>query len=286
MTTTLPLPMPHSQRLRFIRSMKKLGDLLTETQSVLAVADGVAAGHRRAASSFSHASESTTPTTGTNTSFLSFRLPKSPLSLNPRPAPSPATPLTPAAIDPAKLQAHNLAKASAMLGEDVPPELVPFSQRNQQSLRTKGRKRSSTVSVPEFSTAAAAAVNVDLDASAGRVARDRRSHTGAHAHPHGKTQAQAPRPRPSRPTLKLKHAASSASLQSSLYERDADAEPFSYATLVAASTTVPVPVLFAPAPAQTDGRTTYRKEAAWSGEWSGSVRSMEDVVRGLRELRA
>ncbi|KAF7317489.1 hypothetical protein MKEN_00835300 [Mycena kentingensis (nom. inval.)] len=225
--------MPHSQRMRFIRSMKKLGDLLTETQNMPALVEGPLP-----------SPADSTPTSPRT--FFSIRLPtKSPLSVTFAISVSiPTTPLTPAAIDPAALKAHNIAKASAMLGEDVPPELV------------KGRKRSSTVSVPEFRTGGGAGTR--------RAARTLK-------HVASSTSLRRPRPPPPAPA-----------------PAD-DSEPFSYASLVAVqgSDAVPtVPVLFEPKP--TTSRSTYRKEAGWSGEWSGCVRdlSMEDVVRGLRELRA
>ncbi|KAJ7050730.1 hypothetical protein C8F01DRAFT_1178103 [Mycena amicta] len=252
MTSTLPIP--HSQRLRFIRSMKKLGDLLTETQTVLTDVPMPNAHTRTTSASFFSPSsvDSTCASPSSSRTFFSLRLPtaKSPgplsatFSLN-----SPATPITPAAIDPETLKARNLAKVSATLGENVPPELV-----------SKGRKRSSTVSVPEYSTSP--------------------GHPGLIA---GSVARRGHRTRPSRPVLK--HAASSSSL--SHPPPAPEDEPFSYATLVAASASanaVTVPVLFASTP--NTKKNTYRKEACWSGEWSGSVRNMDDVVRGLRELRA
>ncbi|KAF7317485.1 hypothetical protein MKEN_00834800 [Mycena kentingensis (nom. inval.)] len=234
--------MPHSQRMRFIRSMKKLGDLLTETQNMPALVEGPLP---------SPVDSTSTPTS--SRTFFSLRLPsaatKFPLSATFAISVSiPTTPLTPAAIDPAALTAHNIAKAKALLGEDVPPELV------------KGRKRSSTVSVPEFRTGGGAGTR--------RAARTLK-------HVASSTSLRRPRPPPPAP------APAPAD----------DSEPFSYASLVAAqgSDAAPtVPVLFEPKPKPTTSRSTYRKEAGWSGEWSGCVRdlSMEDVVRRLRKLRA
>ncbi|KAF7296924.1 hypothetical protein MIND_00924200 [Mycena indigotica] len=259
-TTTLTIPLPPSQRLRFIRSMKKLGDLLTETQSTLALPDPLHNGPRHGRS----ASVSLSPGSSSSRTFFSLRTPTlrspGPLSATFPPnaySPASATPITPTTIDPEALKEHNLAKASSMLGENVPPELVMH-----KGSKGKGRKRSSTVSVPEFSTPS-------------------------------QTQTLPRKPRHS-PRPSLKHAVSSSSLAPS----SSSDEPFSYDTLVAAADLdiPPVPVLFAPT--QSSGsmtagkrdRSMYRKEACWSGEWSGSVnghiRTMEDVVRGLRELRA
>jgi hypothetical protein len=128
------------------------------------------------------------------------------------------------------------------LGENVPPELVFPPAR-------KGRKRSSTVSVPEYTAAAGAAV----------VGRRR------HAREMSRT---------------LKHAASSTSLGA----RPVEIEPFSYPSLIPVSS-FDVDPAAPPLPIPTDTRHMHRREVGWSGEWSGSVRNMEDVVRGLRDLR-
>ncbi|KAJ6566780.1 hypothetical protein B0H19DRAFT_1374204 [Mycena capillaripes] len=255
--------LPYSQRLRLIRSIRKLGDLLTET-SQLVEAPPPLPQHSRNNSMSSPVHNTTwsgSPprTPGQMTSeespssrnFFSLHLPKllsgdrtpfsSPLSptftlsLN-----SPSTPV----VDPETLKERKLAKVVQTLGENVPPELVfPPPAR-------KGRKRSSTVTVAEYTAADKRAV---VAAGATVVGRRR------HAREVSRT---------------LKHAASSTSLRPPVH--NTDLEPFSYSTFV------PVPWSGAPVTSiEHTGTGMHRKEAGWSGEWSGSVQNMEDVVRGL-----
>ncbi|KAJ7204984.1 hypothetical protein GGX14DRAFT_569138 [Mycena pura] len=266
--------LPHSQRLRFIRSMKKLGDLLTDASLLV---DQPVPSHTRAAS----ASISRTPIDITDLdaphsstpsrNLFSLRLPKalaSPtfhLSLN-----SPLTPVTPV-IDPEILKQRKLAKVAATFGERVPPELVfpptPPAAR-------KGRQRSSTVSAPEVPRPAPGPCTSAASGAGATVVARRRHRRHARV-------------------VSLRHAVSSSSLRA--HAAGPADEPFSYANLVPATlpldlgppSATATPVLFAPdAPGWNHTRSTmHRKEAGWSGEWSGRVSNMDDVVRGLRELR-
>ncbi|KAJ7450202.1 hypothetical protein FB451DRAFT_1374823 [Mycena latifolia] len=246
--TTMLTPsnaIPHSQRLRLIRSIRKLGDLLTESALLVEPASPSPA----------------SPISPLRRNFLSLRLSapnaardatSTPLSATFSTLNSPATPV----IDVAALNERKLAKVAQTLGENVPPELVlaPSAPTHTR------RKRASTVSVPEPRTVIA-----------------RRRPAPVHAHT---------------PSRALKHAASSTSLRP-----EWEGEPFSGPSLI------PVPS-YSPSLASTSsleldtpptaptsraragkGPSMHRKEAGWSGEWSGSVRNMDDVVRGLRGLR-
>ncbi|KAJ7158031.1 hypothetical protein C8R43DRAFT_996649 [Mycena crocata] len=275
--------LPHSQRLRLIRSIRKLGDLLTET-SLLVEPPQPRSSHSRGASSISSTSPVTmiyedpdspsvySPTpTPTSNRFFSLRLPtfggdRTPLSptfslsLN-----SPSTPV----IDPETLKERKLAKVVQTLGENVPPELVfPPSTPGR-----KGRKRASTVSVPEYTSDQRAVL------AAGATVVGRRHHG------HGcNTESRT-----------MKHTASSTSLRGKA--QAPELEPFSYPSLVPVpvsqcSTFQDIPPLtpgtdttFSTAKAKAKNGGMHRKELGWSGEWSGSVQNMEEVVRGLRGLR-
>ncbi|KAJ6492044.1 hypothetical protein C8R45DRAFT_990285 [Mycena sanguinolenta] len=272
--------LPHSQRLRLIRSAKKLGNLLTETPQMI---DGVPHFHstsspttdimRNEAGTHSLLPPSTSSphTRG----FFSLRIPKSipglsgdrsplsptfTLSLN-----SPSTPV----IDPETLKERKLAKVVQTLGENVPTELV-FPAAAPPITR-QGRRRASTTSVPAEYAYSPAELNKRAVVAAGAVVVGRRRH----ARELSRT---------------LQHAASSTSLKGAS-PHATDAEPFSYASLIAVSSfeefegrhpSAGTTLEFDP---PSDGTGMRRKELGWSGEWSGSVQSMEDVVRGLRELR-
>ncbi|KAJ7148342.1 hypothetical protein C8R46DRAFT_1359361 [Mycena filopes] len=260
MTTVLSTSgmLPQSQRLRLLRSIRKLGDLMTESSNLI---DTPPPKHSRSASVSSPTLPPTSPVenvsepTPSSRNFFSLRLAKTPAVVSSPLSPtfnlaliSPATPV----VDPETLKERKLAKVSQTLGHDVPPELVfPPAPR-------KGRNRSSTVSVPEYS----AAQKATTLAGGAAVARRRR-----HARDASRT---------------VRHAASSASLHADAF--DPALEPFSYASLVPVTAISSEPQLENPTtPLGAAGM--HRKEAGWSGEWSGSVRSMNDVVRGLRDLR-
>ncbi|KAJ7668175.1 hypothetical protein B0H17DRAFT_1088099 [Mycena rosella] len=245
--------LPHSQRLRLIRSMRKLGDLLTETALLVEPAQSPVQDGSQPFLSLP------IPTSSPfRRQFFSLRLPKTNASDNtPVTSPLSATfsvalnsPSTPV-IDVEALHERKLAKVAQTLGENVPPELVfPRSARN-------GRKRSSTVSVPEPRVPGPPV-----------VARRR--------HARGASRT-------------IKHSASSTSLRVPMPVFDH--EPFSYSTLVPIPTadctpspTTPTARVSSP-PTREKARGMHRKEAGWSGEWSGSVQNMDDVVRGLRDLR-
>ncbi|KAJ7084554.1 hypothetical protein B0H15DRAFT_385816 [Mycena belliarum] len=260
--------LPHSQRLRLIRSIRKLGDLLTESALLVEPVPHQSSHVRTSSMSptlstarpASHSPAprapqdgpqpilSIPPTSALRRNFFSLRLPKprdsdsdstplsTPLSatfsvaLN-----SPATPV----VNVAALQERKLAKVAQTLGENVPPELVLPGRR----------KRASTVSVPEARSPPVV------------VARRRHART---------------------PSRMLKHAASSTSLHESPAPVP-EFEPFSYPSLVPVPSTPEAPKAWATL--RGVGTAMHRKEAGWSGEWSGTVQNMDDVVRGLRGLR-
>lgn len=184
---------------------------------------------------------------------------------------SPATPVFDA-------DSHKPAKSDVpTLGgreNDFPPELVSIQPRT-----SKGRKRSSTVSVPEYNTR----FNSELDSSQHRAVL-------------AAGDTVVGRRRRVRPRV-VKHTASSTSLRSDSKVQAAELEPFSYPSLVPVpalpeSFSIPddTDTLFVVVPREHERQRTtstamHRKEAGWSGEWSGNVQSMEDVVRGLRDLR-
>ncbi|KAJ6537221.1 hypothetical protein DFH09DRAFT_1178269 [Mycena vulgaris] len=271
--------LPHSQRLRLIRSIRKLGDLLTESALLVEPAPPLPS-HSRATSMSSppqspaHTiSEAGSPllsvpaTSPFRRNFFSLRLPN-PRSSDSTPTATPLSatfsvfslnsPTTPV-VDVEAVKERKMAKVVQTLGENVPPELVfPSSAR-------KGRKRASTVTVPEYTpeqraVAAAGATVVGRR----RLARDT--------------------------SRRIKHTASSTSLRAKAPVMDIDPfEPFSYASLVLVPTTEhspsPEPPV-EPTPRSSGAKgTMHRKELGWSGEWSGSVQNMDDVVRGLRGLR-
>ncbi|KAF7354071.1 hypothetical protein MVEN_01094500 [Mycena venus] len=279
--------LPHSQRLRLIRSIRKLGDLITETSHLVDAPAHAQLQHTR---SIPMASPSEiledagsqpllTPSSSSpyDRDFFSFRLPKSLTGdrspLSPTFILSLNSPLTPV-VDPETLKERKLAKVVQTLGENVPPELVFPSPASGG----KGRKRASTVSVPEY-TSATDKRAVAMTAAAATVVGRRR---------HARERSR---------NATLKHAASSTSLRAGASPHPTEVEPFSYPSLV------PVPVSAFEAarnsfPSESEAATPIeweivtegnpgmrRKEAGWSGEWSGCVQNMEDVVRGLRELR-
>ncbi|KAJ7609198.1 hypothetical protein DFH06DRAFT_189067 [Mycena polygramma] len=268
MSTTVLSPYnahPHSQRLRLIRSIRKLGDLLTETAPMVDAPPPLPQ-HSRSTSVSSNAlpvaESQMSPSSPYSRNFFSLRLPKSltgdrtPISspLSPTFALALNSPSTPI-VDPGTLKERKLAKVTQTLGENVPPELVfPPPVRS-------GRKRSSTVSVPEYST-----VDKRVVSAAGATVVGRRRHARA-------------------ASRNLKHTASSTSLRAPV--QGPEFEPFSYATLIpvsafdAAGGPLP-PDAQSATPA---GASMHRKEAGWSGEWSGGVQNMDDVVRGLRGLK-
>ncbi|KAJ7142370.1 hypothetical protein C8R44DRAFT_760565 [Mycena epipterygia] len=240
--------LPHSQRLRLARSIRKLGDLLTESALLVDSAPPPLPTHSLS-HSHSHTISTSTSTpaqhlTAPNThprgnKFFSLRT-RTPLAspLSPTFSASFSVSMNTSATDTKVAQAQ-----SQPVDENAPLELVfpPMSPR-----QVRGRKRASTVSIPEPHSMPAAA------AAAGR--------RQAHARAASRT---------------LKHAASS----TSLCAQETEIEPFSYPSLV------PVPALPAPHARRTKEGGMHRKEAGWSGEWSGTVQSMDDVVRGLRGLR-
>ncbi|KAJ6609594.1 hypothetical protein B0H10DRAFT_2438470 [Mycena sp. CBHHK59/15] len=261
--------LPYSQRLRLIRSVRKLGDLLTETSLLVESASPTPSAHPCSTSMSSTPHSPISPAASAPRTFLSLRFPKSltadraalatplsatfSISLN--------SPITPP-VDTAALQERRMAKVAQTLGENVPPELVfPPPTR-------KGRKRASTVSVPEYGSEQRGA------AAPVPVVSGRRRRTGR----------------------TMKHAASSTSLRAQ-QALETDLEPFSYPSMV------PVPTIanesarkvpgdegvdeesHEPSAMEVRAGGMRRKELGWSGEWSGDVQSMEDVLRGLRCLR-
>ncbi|KAK7036181.1 hypothetical protein R3P38DRAFT_3183974 [Favolaschia claudopus] len=263
--------LPHSQRLRLIRSIRKLGDLITESSQLVEAplppprhTHGSSVSTQRADVEITSEEAACSPldtpsptSATTRSSFLSLRLPKSLIGdrspLSPSFSFSLHSPSTPV-VDPETLKERKLAKVTQTLGENVPPELV-FPPSISLS---KGRKRSSTMSTPEYS-----AVDKRTVSAAGAVVVGRRRHAREM----------------SRATLK--HAASSTSLRGAHLM---DIEPFSVATLVPVSGSFPDNELGGDDSAL-ETEAMHRKELGWSGEWSGTVRNMEDVVKGLRELR-
>ncbi|KAJ7805444.1 hypothetical protein B0H14DRAFT_2880659 [Mycena olivaceomarginata] len=256
----------YSQRLRLIRSIRKLGDLLTESSQLVEVAPPLP---QHSPESFMNETGSPalltpSPSSPQARSFLSLRLPKS-LSgdrspLSPTFTVSLHSPSTPV-IDPETLKERKLAKVAQTLGENVPPELVfPAPARG------KGRNRASTMSVPEYSAADKCLVVATGAAVVGRRRHAREASCAV-----------------------LKHAASSTSLRAP--SRPTEVEPFSYPSLVPfeesgahTSHILSTAEMGSEEPARKAG-AMRRKEVGWSGEWSGSVHNMDDVVRGLRGLR-
>ncbi|KAJ7032544.1 alginate lyase-domain-containing protein [Mycena alexandri] len=253
MTTVLsPSGMlPHSQRLRLIRSIRKLGDLLTESSHPVEAPPPLPQ-HSRSNSlssptlspgSYSTSAAETlsepgpTPASAHPRNFFSLRLPKSSSPLSPTFNLSLDSPSTPV-IDPETLKERKLAKVSQTLGQNVPPELVlqPPAPRRENN-------RSSTVSVPEYTTAQKHAAT----AAGAAVARRRR-----HARDASRT---------------IKHAASSASLHATVHNREL--EPFSCSSLVSVPSSE-LRVAENPIATETSewAAGMRRKEAGWSGEWS------------------
>ncbi|KAJ7709160.1 hypothetical protein B0H16DRAFT_654960 [Mycena metata] len=257
MTTVLSSSgmLPHSQRLHLIRSIRKLGDLLTESSYLVEASPTLSPGSYP--SSETIPPRGSTPSSAHTRNFFSLRLPKSLANSSSPLSPtfnlsldSPSTPV----IDPETLKERKLTKVSQTLGPNVPPELVfPPAPR-------KGRNRSSTVSVPEYTAAEKLAVT----AAGATVARRRR-----HARDASRT---------------IKHAASSTSLRAPVH--NPELEPFSYSSLVSVT---PSELGVAENRVATESSEwsagMRRKELGWSGEWSGSVKDMGDVVRRLRDLR-
>ncbi|KAF7358859.1 hypothetical protein MSAN_01226000 [Mycena sanguinolenta] len=210
--------LPYSQRLRLIRSVKKLGDLLTETPQMIDMDTPSHSTSRPATELMADDAESyllfpPSPATSSphTRSFFSLRAPKSlpgvsgdrsplsptfTLSLN-----SPSTPV----IDPETLKERKLAKVVQTLGENVPTELV-FPATAPPAVR-KGRRRASTTSMPPEYAYSPAEINKRAVAAAGAVVVGRRRH----ARELSRT---------------LQHAASSTSLKG-IPPHAADAEPFS-----------------------------------------------------------
>ncbi|KAJ6631922.1 hypothetical protein B0H10DRAFT_1901483 [Mycena sp. CBHHK59/15] len=198
------------------------------------------------------------PAASTPRTFLSLRFPKSltadraalttplsatfSISLN--------SPITPP-VDTAALHERRMAKVTQTLGENVPPELV------FQPPTRKGRKRASTVSVPEYGSEQRGA------AAPVPIVSGRQRRTGC----------------------TMKHAASSTLLRAQ-QALETDLGPFSYPSMV------PVPTIANESARKSQAMRVStrnltrevraggmrRKELGWSGEWSGDVQSMEDVL--------
>ncbi|KAJ7288761.1 hypothetical protein C8J57DRAFT_1281163 [Mycena rebaudengoi] len=283
--------LPHSQRLRLIRSIRKLGDLLTESSMLVDSSATAPASNRHNISAASVSpkdwdrSGSVTPRASSQTvsgippaaenppshtahrSFFNLRVPKSFSSpLSPTFSISLNSPSSPAPVDPEELRRRKQSKINRTLGENVPPQLVfPSPARG-------GRKRASTVSVPEYGTQQSAAPNPVPVESGRRRLKNKAS------------------------MRKLHHAVSSASLRGA--PQAMEFEPFSYSTMVPIHVSPDVvemssdvedyiPVTGTLSPVRRVGKADgmHRKELGWSGEWTGAVQNMEDVMRSLRDLR-
>ncbi|KAJ6631859.1 hypothetical protein B0H10DRAFT_1975339 [Mycena sp. CBHHK59/15] len=298
MSTTMAMPatthaLPHAQRLRLMRSTRKVGALLGETPLVL---DDSASSSIAVSSPGAHTRSFSTTSTESKRSGRIFTLSRSNsmgVSVATPPAPTPAatsshaqsaarpllflrlpasmvpgveratvpsplsptfgiglkTPSTPPADGEGQTRRRKMAKLVRTLGENVPPELVfPLAT-------SKGRRRASTLSVPESSLAR----RRDAD---------------------------------------LSRRESNASLHAKVPVATAKTEPFSFPS------TIPVPgparrtscdtIMSSSSPGNASlehllpphAGGMYRKEQGWSGEWAGNVANMDDVVRNLRRLKA
>ncbi|KAJ7200105.1 hypothetical protein GGX14DRAFT_572217 [Mycena pura] len=229
-TTTHALP--HGERLRLMRSTRKLAAMLGETPLLLdAPAAPARQAHARSLSTLDPAGRppmapAATASLWRSASTLSAHSPHGaprPLLVIALPTalaaasaadsvaassfeapPSPSTPASamPRAGDADAARRRKLAKLSRTLGAHVPPALV--FPATTTTTPTTGRRRASTLSVP------------------GRTSSD---------------------------------SAASRESQQRLLQAD------------------------------TDEAAMHRRERGWSGEWAGSVHSMDDVVRGLRQMR-
>ncbi|KAJ7328064.1 hypothetical protein DFH08DRAFT_884417 [Mycena albidolilacea] len=269
--------LPHAQRLRLMRSTRKLGALLGETPLLVdsspAAANSFSPAHGRSASTMSTGTKSSgrlylsaphSPSLCLGESHddscaahisrprLLLHLPSSGRSSpvpTERGSPLSATfslslnsPVTPTfSVDTDRRR--KMAKVMRTLGENVPPELVFPASASAPAPQPKARRRASTLSVPESM-------------------RERADSAASH------------------PSL-----VESLSYPSAPFRASSD-------TLASADTRPSVssqePLL--PPRSQTphvDGHEDgmHRTHRDWSGEWGGKVANMEDVVRGLRELK-
>ncbi|CAK5262420.1 unnamed protein product [Mycena citricolor] len=149
-----------------------------------------------------------------------------------------------------------LAKLSRTLGENVPPELV-FPDPKVLDIRASAPAVESAARKPPLRRAST------LSAGVYESARPTNQASSAE-------------------WAKLKRRKSSVrpSIDSSATERSYQVVSLSRDPAIATGPDAAVPRSWAP------GYTMHREEEGWSGEWGGrDVRSMDDVVRGLRGLK-
>ncbi|KAJ7835128.1 hypothetical protein B0H14DRAFT_3461608 [Mycena olivaceomarginata] len=259
--------LPHAQRLRLMRSTRKLGALLGETPLLVdsspAAANSFSPAHGRSASTMSTGTKSSgrlylsaphSPSLCLGESHddscaahisrprLLLHLPSSGRSspvptergspLSPTFSLSLNSPVTPTfSVDTDRRR--KMAKVMRTLGENVPPELVFPASASASAPRPKARRRASTLSVPESMRERTDIALVSICALPRLV---------GHACVCGYTALRV-----------LAGAPPAAALTGTAGGRDEDG--------------------------------MHRTHRDWSGEWGGKVANMEDVVRGLRELK-
>ncbi|KAJ7726591.1 hypothetical protein B0H14DRAFT_3519039 [Mycena olivaceomarginata] len=236
--------LPHAQRLRLMRSTRKLGALLGETpllvESSPTPANSFNPTHGRSASTMSTVPKTCAPenpkTTRVQRTFLALGFfftspPPAALRRSPQDRGSPLSPtfslslnspVTPTfSVDTDRRR--KMAKVMRTLGENVPPELVFPASTSASAPRPKARRRASTLSSLSYPSA-------PFRASSDTLA-------SADTRPSVSSQERLLPPRSQAP--------------------DVDGH----------------------------GDGMHRTHRDWSGEWGGKVANMEDVVRGLRELK-
>lgn len=246
MSTTTPPTTPQAQRLRLMRSTRKLCAVLGETPLVVDAKPGL----KRSASlstrparyelvmglprlTLAHCPDATSGS-ACPTALIS------PPPLSPTfglPSNSSTDSFPASGSDPARRR--KMAKLMRTLGENVPPELV-FGP-----------------SSPSFASSFFAG---DDDIESLKGAKLRRRATLA-----------SPFSRASTPT---RSSFDSDSIRSGASSTHAAPGPSGSDEFLV----VPTPRNYT--------NKTHRKEQGWSGEWAGSVRNMEEVVKGLRGLKA
>ncbi|KAJ7264520.1 hypothetical protein B0H12DRAFT_230219 [Mycena haematopus] len=311
---------PHTDRLRMMRSMRKLTAILGETPVVETYSP---APHSLAPDSgkrgfFFHASASLSSLVLPSKKSDTLPAPEHRPSLVLRmpdtfePLPSPLSPgFSPTLMSPTSPQEEQpdsdrrrlcLSKVSRTLGENVPPELIlPESG-------IKRRRRASSLILPESSLEhqtfaalavagvlanpplstrrpdASEAIPADPDADVDVVPDE----TLGEVHVHPVTSS-------SPDTLSQPEGSWLRSTSSVVFSTpDIDREPMAFANLGAPPTyeeshrdgpRTESRLSYIPPPDGTHPDAMQRHEDEWTGEWEGAARNMEDIMRQLRGLK-